>query len=344
MDIVNSWHLVETLVPEQMTVISTGGKVRDWTKIDRLSPGPEFDLHGFLELTRSSCAEQDVIFKGRRREARIRAVPVLGPSGETHGIQVWVGDREVEPDPVRTVSGIAWLLERTVIEQTVEASMMSGVSAADHVPERTPAEYNAKAVKFDGSEELFAQALVPTHGQKWEGPMSVLHADGRIMRWHCWGRGRTDPPNVGLRLLWHDVTDTTEPDKPTLAELGMPSGLESGGTRIAVFDGRTGILTMWLPEAPTWVKWRDLTSGCGVLHDDDRTTLSDALEKWTHDTAPVSADVRIRAIDDGDVAGWKWQQTRLELRPYPGQLGDRLVLAVLPALQPSDQPLEVPTP
>ncbi|AMY26310.1 hypothetical protein A3Q41_05055 (plasmid) [Rhodococcoides fascians] len=111
MDIVNSWHLVETLVPGQMTVISTGGKVRDWTKIDRLSPGPEFDLRGFLELTRSSCSEQDVIFKGRRRQVRIRAVPVLGPSGETHGIQVWVGDPEVEPDPVRTVSGIAWLLE-----------------------------------------------------------------------------------------------------------------------------------------------------------------------------------------------------------------------------------------
>lgn len=333
MDILNRWHLVETLVPGQMTVISSGGRVRDWAKVDRLSPGPRFDLPSFLELARDSCAEQELRFVNRNREFLLRALPVRGPSGETHGVQLWVGEGSMQPDPPRIVSGIAWLLEKTVIAQTLEASMMSGVLPVDHVSERTPAEYAAKSVKFDGSEALFADALAPEHGRKWESSMSVLHASGQIMRWHCWGRGRTDAPNVGLRLLWHDVTDTTPPDLPTLFELGVPSGLESAGKHLAIFDGHTGILAMWLPKAPAWVKWRDVSSGRGIVHDQDRAVFSDALRKWTHDPSPMSSAIRIRAVSNADE--WYWQSTDVDLRRYPGHLGDRLLLAVLPAEAPA---------
>ncbi len=134
------------------------------------------------------------------------------------------------PSPPRTVSGIAWHLDRMVIAQTVEASMMSGVLPQDHVPERTPAEYIAKAVKFDESASLFELALDPVHGRRWAAPMSVLHADGRVMRWHCWGgKGRTDTGNVGVRFLWHDVTDVAAPEVPTLRELGMQEVLRTAG-------------------------------------------------------------------------------------------------------------------
>lgn len=342
MDVLNSWHLIETLTPGVMTVVSSGGRTRNWTKVDRLSPGPDIDVPTLVAQACQSRQVQEHQVASRRGTFLIRVVPVLGPSGEAHGAQLWLGESGIVPDPPRIVSGISWLLQRTVIAQSLEAALMSGVNPADHVPERTPAEYYAKAVKFDDSESLFAAALNPEHGKSWEGPMSVLHADGHIMRWHCWGKGRTDPGNVGLRLLWHDVTDTTAPDKPTLLELGLPSALESAGTRMAVFDAHTGILTMWLTDAPEWVRWRDVASGRDVVHEEDRSVLTDTLDQWSRSTPrPVVAVIRIRAKDGAD---WRWQRTEVELRPYPEQLSERLVLAVLPASAPTshDGPARIP--
>ncbi len=96
---------------------------------------------------------------------------------------------EVPPVPPRIVSGFSWLLDRFVIAQTLEAALMSGVKPEDHVPERTPAEYYAKAIKFDDSEAMLAAGLNPVDDQTFDADMSVLHADGRVMRWHMWARG-----------------------------------------------------------------------------------------------------------------------------------------------------------
>lgn len=207
-----------------------------------------------------------------------------------------------------------------VIGQTVEASMMSGVLPEEHVPERTPAEYIAKAVKFDDSASLFELGIDPVHGRRWEAPMSVLHADGRVMRWYCWGKGRTDSGNVGLRLLWHDVSDTTSPELPTLSELGMQEMLRSAGVYTGVFAADLAVLTMWLPEAPPWVAWRNIKGGNEIVHPDDRYVLADALATFcSGDTAPRCVDARLRS-ESG------WRAAQLSISPYPGPLSDRLVL------------------
>lgn len=330
MELLNTWHLVETLIPGEMTVVSSGGKTREWSSVERLSPAPDISIRGLVRITTETGASQKVtgVSKRKQREYFLHTIPVLGPSGEVHGVQVWVGDTDGPTTPPRTVSGIAWHLTRSVITQTLEASTMSGVHPEDHVPQRTPAEYTAKAVKFDDAENLFAAALMPEHGRRWDAPMSVLHADGRVMNWHCWARGRTDGDNLGLRLLWHDVTDTVPPAMPTLKELGLPSALESAKTCVAVFDALTGTLTMWLPEAPSWVQWRDVPSGRDIIHADDRICFVQALRKWGHDTGPVMTTVRMRALAEG---GLRWQPVSIELRQYPGQLSDRLILAVVPS-------------
>ncbi|MCK8674574.1 DUF5593 domain-containing protein [Rhodococcus sp. HM1] len=324
MVILNTWHLVETLIDEEMSVVSCGGAVRDWASVTRqVQPAPDLPITPIIHEavhTRRAVRIDVRSRKGAQKTFHIEALPVLGPSGEAHGVQVWVGEPGQVPSPPRIVAGIAWELERMVIGQTVEASMMSGVLPEAHVPERTPAEYIAKAVKFDDSASLFELGIDPVHGRKWEAPMSVLHADGRVMRWYCWGKGRTDPGNVGIRLLWHDVSDTTAPELPTLSELGMQEMLRTAGVYTGVFAAELAVLTMWLPDAPPWVTWRNVSGGNDIVHPDDRSVLAEALAAFrSGDAGPRSARARLRSE-----SGWRTAQ--LSISPYPGPLSDRLVL------------------
>lgn len=325
----NEWHLVETLVDEEMSVVACGGTVRDWASVTRhVQPAPDIAITRIIQEVVRTRRPVKIDVSSRKRPQKtfhIEAIPVLGPGGEAHGVQVWVGELGVVPSPPRVVAGIAWDLERMSIGQTVEASMMSGVLPEDHVPERTPAEYIAKAVKFDESASLFELAIDPVHGRKWQAPMSVLHADGRVMRWYCWGKGRTDPGNVGIRLLWHDVSDTTPPELPTLSELGMQEMLRSAGVYTGVFVADLAVLTMWLPDAPPWVTWRSVNGANDILHPDDRGVLAEAIAAFrAGDAAPRSAQARLRSE-----SGWRTAQ--LSISPYPGALGDRLVLVQIAA-------------
>lgn len=339
----NEWHLVETLIDEEMSVVSCGGSVRNWSSLHRqLQPAPDIPI---TQIIQEACRSRRAIKidlesqKGTQKTFHIEALPVLGPSGEAHGVQVWVGEQGRVPSPPRIVAGIAWQLERMVIGQTVEASMMSGVLPEDHVPERTPAEYIAKAVKFDDSASLFELGIEPVHGRRWEAPMSVLHADGRVMRWYCWGKGRTDLGNVGIRLLWHDVSDTTPPELPTLSELGMQEMLRTTEVYTGVFVAESAVLAMWLPDAPPFVTWRSVNGGNDIVHPHDRFVLTEAITAFrTGRTDPRSVTARLRS-ETG------WRAVQLSISPYPGPLSDRLVLVQVSALQsefdaPSHETLE----
>lgn len=318
--ILNEWHLIETLIDGEMSVVSCGGAVRGgWSSVNRhVQPTPDIAITRIIqEAVRTRRAVKlDVSSRKRAQKTfHIEAIPVPpGPGGEVHGVQVWVGEPGRVPSPPRIVAGIAWDLERMVIGQTVEASMMSGgVLPGDHVPERTPAEYIAKAVKFDASASLFELGIGPVHGRKWEAPMSVLHADGRVMRWYCWGKGRTDPGNVGIRLLWHDVSDTTPPELPTLSELGMREMLRTAGVYTGVFAAELAVLTMWLPDAPPWVAWRNVKGGNDIVHPDDRCVLAEAIAAFrSGDAASRTAQARLRSE-----SGWRTAQLSISRTP-PG--------------------------
>lgn len=65
MDVMNSWHLIETLTPGVMTVVSSGGRTRNWTKVDRLSPASDIDL---------PCSSSRPAILGRSMSTRSRAV------------------------------------------------------------------------------------------------------------------------------------------------------------------------------------------------------------------------------------------------------------------------------
>lgn len=322
------WALIETLVPGQMNIVAKGGHPRsidESLSLQRLSPDSKIVVDAFLMRAHASGRRHEEFVEVRRRATtvtiRLLAHPVLGPTGAVHALQLWIGPAEVEPTPPRTASAVSWLLDKGVIAQTLEASMMSGVAPEDHVPERTPPEYYAKSIRFDDTAGLFALCLAPSEGGTWEGSFSVLHADGHIMRWHCHARACLEPDEVGVRVLWHDVTDTVEPDRPILDVLARQRGIEALGIYPALLVPRRGYLAMWLCDTPApWVKWRDVSSGEDVFHPDDRSSLVAAHARLVGGTGHEELTVRVRSIDA------PWTPTRIRISSYPGDLGEHLAV------------------
>ncbi|WP_072805512.1 GAF domain-containing protein [Rhodococcoides yunnanense] len=325
------WSLIETLAAGGMNIVAKGGQPRSVTEslsLQRLSPDAKIAVRPFLQRARESRSRYEELTEIRTRGGgtstyRLLAVPVLGPTGAVHALQLWIGHADLEPEPPRIVSAVSWLLEKGVIAQTVEASMMSGVEPDAHVPERTPAEYYAKSIRFDDTAGLFALCLAPTAGGHWEGSFSVLHADGRIMRWHCHARACLEPGEIGARVLWHDVTDTVAPDKPILDVLARQRGMEALGIYPALLTPKRGFLTMWLCETPApWVQWRDVSSGDEVFHAEDRPVI-EAAHTRVHDSGGhEEITVRTKASEGPE----PWISTRMRISSYPGDLGRHLAV------------------
>lgn len=324
------WILIETLVPGEMNVVAKGGSPRrfaDAVSLQRLAPDSKIGVAPFLKRALESRSRYEEVVDVRTRGGgstafRLLTHPVLGPTGAVHALQLWMGPSDVEPGPPRITSGVSWLLEKGVIAQTLEASMMSGVEPDAHVPERTPAEYYAKSIRFDDTAGLFTLCLAPTAGGTWEGSFSVLHADGRIMRWHCHARACLEPGEVGARVLWHDVTDSVEPDKPLLDVLARQRGMEALGIYPALLVPERSLLTMWLCENPApWVQWRDVSSGFDVFHADDRHIIASA-----HERVQGGGHEQIVVRTKGGPGHAPWIPTHMRISSYPGDLGRHLAV------------------
>ncbi|NMM90677.1 hypothetical protein B2J88_41180 [Rhodococcus sp. SRB_17] len=329
----NEWHLIETL-GKTPTLVSVGGNVKNWAKVSRLKPATDVLVDPVIEEIRQTKTKRvwaDLPSARNKRSYRIEGIPVLGPDGSVHAVQLWIGDSGVDPTPPRIVAGFAWSLDREVFAQTLEAALMSGVRPEDHVPERTVPEYYAKSIKFDESETVFAAGLNPVDDAPVDADMSVLHADGTVMRWHMWGRGSVEPGERGLRLLWHDVTDTTPPRRPTLAELGLQESMKGSGIHTAVFCTKPAVLALWLSEPAPWVKWRNIAGANVVMHVDDQHLLSSAQDKFNlGSTEPVSVVARLLTDDDD------WQPSNLRISPYPGRLSELLVIVQISPIADED--------
>ncbi len=89
----NQWHLVETLIDDEMSVVGCGGALRDWSSVNRhVQPAPDIRILPVIrEVCRSRRPRRDrpALPDGSRRTFHVDTVPVLGPGGDVHGVQVW---------------------------------------------------------------------------------------------------------------------------------------------------------------------------------------------------------------------------------------------------------------
>ncbi len=96
--VLNEWHLVETLVDGEMSVVSCGGVVKDWASVTRhVQPAPpDLPVTRIIDEVIRTRRPVSIDLRsrkgGRRRRFTSRRCPFSAPSGgDAHGVQVWVG-------------------------------------------------------------------------------------------------------------------------------------------------------------------------------------------------------------------------------------------------------------
>ncbi|MFZ2177269.1 MAG: GAF domain-containing protein [Rhodococcus sp. (in: high G+C Gram-positive bacteria)] len=307
------WHLIETLVPDVATVVASNGKIREWNSVARLAPAKDLRIEPVVGYVRETRTKFDKVLTSQTRNKEsfhVQAVPVLGPSGDTHGVQVWIGGPDEEIPYPRICSGVSWLRNKLIIEQTLESSLMSGVTPEEFHPEATVVEYLNRSAHFQEESSFLELGANPEPGQQWHSQFAVKHNDGHLMQWQCALRTYPDPAQRGWRVLFHDISDTYPVAKPTLAQIGMTEGMKNAGYRVALIDTVNGLLGMWISAPVDWMQWEDTDIHGNVFHDDDRAALAAVGARFDAGEKEVLLRLRLRSTSGDFVA------TNVRLTPY----------------------------
>ncbi|MGW3483881.1 GAF domain-containing protein [Rhodococcus rhodochrous] len=311
-----TWHLIETLAEGTATLVASGGQPKDLTSIRRLSPAPDILLEPLVAHVRQSRALFDEVLTStkKRQSWRIYAWPIIGPFRDVHGIHLWIGDPDEEPTKRRLTSGVAWMVKEMLIYQTWESGAMSGTRLEDWLPTATPADYIDRAIHFEQETDFLNLVLNPQHGGVLSTWFSVRHDQGHAMQWQVVLRSMEN--GSGVRVLYHDMSDTRPPSAPSLAALGLRDGLLGAEVYVALLEARRGIIAMWVGRPAPWVEWQYAHVTGPVICPDDLSCLHEAARRIETREAPeVTELVRLHG-DHG-----AWVKATVTLRPF--QLPDR---------------------
>ncbi|MBF6332436.1 GAF domain-containing protein [Nocardia transvalensis] len=332
-----TWFVVECLapLPEPMTIVCKDGSARAWTSLRMLRRHEFVDIEDLLESVRRTGNPIQRVIRARDAGMRlIDIVPVLGPSGDAHGMHLWIGPDTEEPTPHRPANGMSWYLDDLQVQVTAEWWRMwrGPDGAANTSLTLSPGEFLQNAVRFDHIDDLVVTATDPDSTATHLSCSVVLHDQGYLMNWYNVARGRQDERHVGMRGLAIDVTDTKPPAISPVDVLGLTSNTysargEGWSTKPPRDDEPVAALLAYSPSIPmpvvaawinrpSWIDWE--REGDPVLfHPDDCEPLRRTFE--TLIDGEVVTTARIRAFTDTG-----WQPVTVTSRRYPGDLGDRL--------------------
>lgn len=332
-----TWHLIETLIPELTTVISTDGKQKDWGSTKRLLPTRVSDIRidPIIDAVRADCQRRDLTLTSKRTEETIRilALPVIGPFKEAHGINLWVGAPDEDPGEPRPCSGVAWLTSDFMIHQTLESGSMSGVDPKEWDPVATPAEYIHRSVQFDDELEFVKMAIEPTPGQSMNTQFSVRHDTGRIMQWQVVLRTYPDPDQTGWRVLFQDVSDVYPASSPTLAQVGLTEGLRGIGYHVALFHAQNGRLGLWISPPAEWMEWQFTHLTGPVMDPADLDTFNEATARLRAGSSEEFVTVGLRTRE------LQFVKSSLRVSPFKKEnheVDENLVLVQISAVEGQD--------
>lgn len=323
----NEWYLIETLVPDEASVVAVDGVRKDWTSVKRLSPAADVQVELIIAHVREARSIFQVVARSKKKPGaawRIKAIPVLGPSDEVHGVQLWIGEPDVTVRSPRICSAVTFLRDEFVIQQTWESSAMSGIMPGAFDPIGTPVEYINRAATFGEESEFLDMAANPDPGRKLDTQFAVKHETGPMMQWQAVIRTYPDPDQRGWRVLFQDVSDVYPPAAPTLAQLAMTEGLANSGYHVGLFDLVSGTLAAWISLPAVWLQWENTDHFGPVLHPEDLPAFHEARTRLLGGENAVVMSVRLRSIEDDFV------ETNVRISSYkPANVPDDGYLAIV---------------
>lgn len=323
-DSVIPWITLEMLAPDVMSVASVGHAPRDfagWQRVlqRQLSKTPAIydglTTAGIVDAVwcaRTSARERDLSVATKEGPYSARIRPVLGPAGDVHAVQLWLGpSSEPTPEPPAAVGAI-WDLESQTIAVPSGLARLAGTSAEEYVPRMSIAELFHRISGFDRHAEVLDLLYEPSPGGRLQFDATLVGYGQRSGRWRFTVRSRDDERGRGAWWLIEDVSDgEIPPPYPALESIGLREALRRAGTSLALVALEHACISHWLTDPAPWIRWDYLYRPGDVFHPEDRERLVAAGERVR---LGETVGVTVRTLDYG---GW-YMPTSMLVFPYPG--------------------------
>lgn len=318
----HDWSVVEAISPLGMSVISQGGRCKEWTSIDRLAPS-HIPTQKIIQGVVDTGVAADLTFTGRKGNVdRVIVHPITSPRDAVYGVQFWRGPTDAEPPEKRRITGVFWDLQRRMVVQPWESTWMSG--REDDYHEEVPlARVLQLGTRYDQFAETLQLLFNPETGQKTQTNVTIVHhKTGERLNWRI---NVIATPPEGVKVLWEDVTDIDPPRTPTLHQMGMEAAAASGLT-VAVIAPSVGTFALFLTPPPAWLPWYEPTPGIRLIHPDDQEKMLVFLSSARFGINESDSTLSIRLLTTAD----QWVPVDMTLNPIPGSIGSGTVLATFP--------------
>ncbi|MEV6072941.1 GAF domain-containing protein [Nocardia sp. NPDC052001] len=318
------WMSAETLSTEALTVASVGSSARDfaaWQRVlqRQLTKTPALyqgltpaGITDAVHAVRQRATDFKLTVPSRSGPHALWARPVLGPAGDVHGVQLWMGPAAEAAPPAPAAAGAIWDLESQTIAVPSGITELTGLSAEEYVPRLSIAELFQRISGFDRHAEVLDMLYEAKAGTKLQFDANVTSATGRAGRWRFTIRGRDDERARGAWWLIEDVTsDQPVTHRPTLENIGLREAHRRAGTSLAVMHLEHAGIAHWLTDPAPWIRWDYLFRPGDVFHPADREQL---VELGKQVRAGYTAGATVRTLDYRG----GYTASSLLVYPYPG--------------------------
>lgn len=328
-----SWYLIETLCPPAYSIVFVDGTEHAWSSVLRIARKDGIDsIVDLVEQVRRTREGFDRSVIGHKGARRVVMRPVLGYEGEVYGIKTWVAPPDTPIAPERAVAAVNWDVESLVARHTLESYMMSSVSPDGFGATRDPGQFLRKVAQFDALNELMEVCINNGARTHFQGRLTVLHDDSHLMAWRGLARSNAGPDGTEVRGMFHDVTDTEEPQLAPLTALRLGDH-EEGPVSVLVAYRTSGtdevadvpVLVYWISKRPSYIAESAVdhnhsdTPG-SLIRPEDYGEFLRAREvlKAGQDELEIPITAELLGADGG------WVKVRFTLRRYPGAVGSLL--------------------
>ncbi|MCG7635279.1 DUF5593 domain-containing protein [Gordonia McavH-238-E] len=327
-----TWYLIETLgQPPSASIVFKEGVERNWASVRRMSQdeGGLDRIEDLIGQVRRTGEPVDQIEVGRSGPRRVIMRPVLGYEGDVYGIKTWVSPPEKEVTPERAIASVNWDVETLVARHTLESYMMSSISPDGFGDTRDPGQFLRKVAQFDALNELAELCLNDGTRTQFQGRLTVLHDDTHLMAWRGLARAGAGPDGSEVRGMFHDVTDTEEPQISPLAalKLGTLDENSTGTVLVAYRDhGPEGpvipVLMYWISPRPPYItesatdhRHSEIVGNLVNPEHFGEFVRAREVLKAGQDELEIPMVVELLGHDG------QWVKVRFHLRRYPGAVG-----------------------
>lgn len=301
------WLLIETLGTEP-TVVAVGRQPKKMVPLPVFLPRNRY-LSTITDVLRSTVEEKTPVrFTIAGTDRIVITHPLILPTGDVHGAQLWFGDSS-SPPPQRPIAG-AWAWNIVTNAVTLD----EGCLYVNGITKRSPGEVQSIAESFQNIEpnpdEADALAKLVTarpgewHSATWDGKGD----DGEARRVHFSARICADPVTSesivrGVNINVGGVGPARPEQRPVILEQRILAAVAEPGTYRALVNLRTLRLLKWIGEPMPELSWEFDPTGEPQLHPDDLDTAKEmARGLRTSSSGAVlktEADLRLRSRDGG---------------------------------------------